>query len=78
MFVTAQIGQSSFSQTHKNFKIFIIANVVLKYICSFLHCLDHIMLDLVNVKLDVSGYKRFIFRVCRLHWSCSFLMAQLK
>ena len=68
MFVTAQIGQLSFSQTH------IIANFVLKYICSFLHVLDHIML--VNVKLDVSGYNRFIFRVCRLHWSCSFLMAQ--
>ena len=32
----------------------------------------------VNVKLYVNRYKRIIFQRCKLHWSHSFLMAQLK
>ena len=39
-------------------------------------CLHHMML--VNLKLNVSGYKRVILQGCRLFWSNSFLMAQLK
>ena len=31
----------------------------------------------INVKLDVSGYKRIIFQGYRLHWFSSFVMAQL-
>ena len=29
-------------------------------------------------KLEISGYNRIIFQGCRLHWSSSFLMAELK
>ena len=32
---------------------------------------------LVNVKLDVSG-QEIIFQCCKLHWSSSFVIAQLK
>ena len=32
---------------------------------------------LVNVKSDVSGYKRIAFQGCRLYWSILFLMVQL-
>ena len=33
---------------------------------------------LVNVKLNVSGYKMNIFQAFRPHWPSQFLMAQLK
>ena len=33
---------------------------------------------LENVKLDISGYSSITFQDYRLHWSSSFLMAQLK
>ena len=49
---------------------------IFPYICSFMLYFHHMML--VNVKLDVSGYKSIIFRGCRRHWSGSFVMAQLK
>ena len=35
-------------------------------------------LSIDYVNLDASGYKRVIFQGCILHWSSSFLMAQLK
>ena len=66
---------SGFSQTHKVDNIGIIANFVFRYICSFLHYLHHVEID---VKLDASEYKRIIFHDCRPHWSCSFLMTQQK
>ena len=40
------------------------------------HYLHHMML--VNVKLHVRGCKRIIIKGCRLHYSSSFLMVQLK
>ena len=33
---------------------------------------------LLNVKLDVIGYKRIIFQGSRIHWSCSFLNGTAK
>ena len=33
---------------------------------------------LVNVKLDVSGFRRIIFQGYKLHWFSSFVMARLK
>ena len=74
---TDRLGcHSSFSQTDKIGNVGSIANFVILYIFSFILYLQHIML--VNVKLDVSRYKRIIFQGHRLHWSSSFLMAQLK
>ena len=64
---------SGFSQTHK---IGIIANFVFPYICSFYLYLHQLML--FNVKLDKSGKNSIKFQGCRLHWSSSFLMAQIK
>ena len=55
-----QLLNSTFSQTHKVGNNGINANFVLPYICSFLHYLDHVML--VNVTLDISGYKQIIFQ----------------
>ena len=55
---------------HKHTKLAIIyinANIVVSYICSFLHYLDHKIL--VNIIVDVSW---------RLHWSFKFWMAQAK
>ena len=49
-----------------------IANFVFPYNCRLL------LYFLINVKLDVTGYKIIAFQGCRLHQSCSFLMAQLK
>ena len=66
---------SKFSQTHEVDNIAIMVNFIFAYICSFLHYLHHI--TLVSVKLDVSGYKWIIFQVCKLHWSCSFVTAQV-
>ena len=58
------IGTFSFSTNTQNWQ------------CSFLLYLRHMML--VNVKSDVSGYKRIAFQGCRLYWSILFLMVQLK
>ena len=44
--------------------------------CSFILNICHSIV--VNIKLYISGYKRIIVQGCRLCWSCSFLMAQLK
>ena len=57
-------------------KIGIIANFVSRYICSFLLCLQHMML--VNVKLDINGCNRITFQDCRCHWFSYFLLAKLK
>ena len=70
------VCDSWFSQTHKIANIGIIANFVSPHICSFLLYLQYIML--VNIKLDICGYKLIRFQGCRLHWSDLFLMAQLK
>ena len=59
---------------HKIGNIAIIANFVFQYICCLLLYLYHMML--VNVKIDICGHKMATFLGCRLHWSCSFLMAQ--
>ena len=32
----------------------------------------------VNMKLNIGGFNRITFQVCKCHWSSSFLMAQLK
>ena len=65
-----------FLQTHKIGNNGIIASSVFPYICSSILYLHHMML--VNMKLDISDCKRIIFQGCRLHWSSSFLMVQLK
>ena len=65
-----------FSQKHKIGNIDIIANFVFPYICNFLSYLQHMML--VNIKLDIGGYNMIEFEGYRLHWSSSFLVAQLK
>ena len=58
---TDRLGcHSSFSQTDKIGNVGSIANFVILYIFSFILYLQHIML--VNVKLDVSRYKRIIFQ----------------
>ena len=67
---------SGFSQTDKICNVGMITNFVLLYICNFLLNLQYMML--VNVKLYISGCNRITFQGCRLHWSSSFLMAQLK
>ena len=67
---------TGFSQTRNIGNIGIIANFVFPFICSLLPYLHHMIL--VNVKLDVSAYMKITFQDWRLHWSCSFLMAQLK
>ena len=59
---------------HKIGNFSIIANFVFPFVCSFLLYLYHMII--VNVKLDVD--MRIIFQDCRLHWSSSFSMAQLK
>ena len=46
------------------------------YIYSFLLYLHHMML--VNVELDVRGYKGISFQCWRFHWSSSILIAELK
>ena len=50
------------------------------------HCLAHCLgnsgsttdVILLNMKLYISGCNRIVFQANILHWSCSFLMAQLK
>ena len=69
-------NNSGFPQTHIIGNIGISANSVFPYICSFIINICHT--NVVNIELYISGYKRIIFQGCRLHWSCSFLMAQLK
>ena len=64
------------SQTHRIANIGIIAKFVFPHICSFLLYMHHMML--VNIKLDISGHKLITFQGYKLHWSGSFLMAQLK
>ena len=54
----------------------IIASFAFSFICSFLpyfHCMI-----LVNVKLDIGGYKTNKLQGYRLHWSSLFLMVHLK
>ena len=60
---------------HKIGNIGIIANFVFPHICSSLLYLQHILL--VVMKLDISGCNSITFQGCGLHWSSSFLMAQL-
>ena len=50
------LNQPRFLQTHKICNIAIIANFLFPYICYFLHIM------LVNVKLDIGGYKGIIFQ----------------
>ena len=57
------------TNTH-NWQLFIPINF------QFASLFQHMML--VNVNLDISGHHRIIFQGCRLHWSSSFAMAQLK
>ena len=64
-----------FLQIHKLVNIGINANFVFPYIHSFLLYLYHMML--VDVKLNVSGYKLIPYQCRILHWSCSFPIAQL-
>ena len=54
--------RSGFSQTHKIGKIAIIANFVFPYICSFHHCLHHMML--INMKLEVGDCKKITLQGC--------------
>ena len=61
-----------FHTTHKITNIGIIANFVFPYIYSFLLYLYHMIL--VNLKLDISGYK-IVFQDGKLHWSSSFATA---
>ena len=65
-------SHSGFSQTHT---IDNSCQFVSQYNCNFL-LFHHMML--VNVKLNVSGYKRITFQICRLHWFRPFLVAQLR
>ena len=65
-----------FHKRTKNAKIDIIANFLFISICSFLLYLQHVMQ--VNIKLDNSGCKRIAFQGCRLHWSSSLPIAQVK
>ena len=51
-------------------------NFVFPYVCSFLLDLYHTML--VNVKLDVSGYKRITLQGYRIHLPCYLWMTQPK
>ena len=74
--VTGKCSQSGFSQTHKIGNIGIIANFEFPYVCSFLLSLQYMIL--VNMKVDISACNRIKFQGCKLHWSNSFLMAQLK
>ena len=77
--VTGKCSQSGFSQTHKIGNIGIIAKFEFPYFCSFLLSLQHMIL--VNMKVDISACNRIKFqgcKLCKLHWSSSFLMAQLK
>ena len=62
-----QIVEPDFSQTHKIGNIGIIANYIYSHICSFLLYFDHMML--VNVKVNVSGYRRITFQGFKCHWS---------
>ena len=43
------------------------ANFIFPRICSLLLNFDHMML--VNMKLDVNGFKRITFQGYKLHWS---------
>ena len=74
--VSSWLENSGFSQTPKICNIGIIANFVFPYICHLLPYLHQMIL--VNVKLDDSGYMSITFPGWRIHWSCLFLMAQLK
>ena len=60
----------------KHIKLALFVYFVFPYICHFLLYCPIMML--VNIKFDFRGYKRITFQVYSLHWSCSFLMAQLK
>ena len=61
---------------HKIGNAGIIVNFVFPYICSFLPCLQHMIL--ANIKLDISKFNWITFQDCKLHWSSSFLITQLK
>ena len=61
---------------HKIANIAIIVNFVLRYICSFLLYLQHMVL--VNMKIDISGFNSITFQGCRLRWSSYFLMVKVK
>ena len=57
--------QSGLSQIHKTGNIGINGNFVFPNIYNFLLLFYYILL--VNVELDVGGYKNIIFQGCRLH-----------
>ena len=60
-----------------NAQIGIIANFVFPFFCNFLLYLQHDMM-LVKMRLDISKYNGIAIQGCRLHWSSTFLIAQLK
>ena len=68
--------QLYFSQAHKISNIGIIANFIFPYVYNFLPFFHYMML--VNVKFNVSGIKGTIFQGYILHWSSSFLIAQIR
>ena len=72
---TTEMTFSGFSQRHKIGNNCINSNYVTIYTGSFLLYLQHIIL--VNMKLDNSGCNRITFQG-PIHWSSSFLTAQLK
>ena len=67
--------QSAFSQMHEYGNISINANLVIRNIYSFLLYLHYV--TLVNVNLDIRGYGRITFHLCRLA-EFLFSMIQLK
>ena len=58
---------------HKDTKLAIMA-ILHSHKFQFPPFLHDIML--VNVKLDINGYKRIVFQDCKLCWSSFFVMAQ--
>ena len=61
---------------HKHTKLAILTLLLTLYFDKVAVSLQQILL--VNRKLDISGLNRITFQGCRLHWSSSFLMAQIK
>ena len=65
--LSLKVSNSGFSQTHKIGNIGVNDNLIFPYIYNVLLYLHYMIL--VNVKLDVSGYKEIMFQGCIIHWS---------